>query len=175
MVMNSNFELFDKKLIILLVLKESGSYLSIDQIAKVCVDFESITYFDIREYLDILIKTGHILERSQDETIYYELTEKGSHSLEELEPLIPGVDLHHLKKIMSKEMTNLKKNYEIGSNVIPLKYGEYKVSCYIKDGNDELLNITLYAGDRDRAKQITDNWHNDSNGIYIKVIELMTK
>lgn len=173
--MNSNFELFDKKLIILLVLKESGSYLSIDQIAKICVDFENITYFDIREYLDKLLYSEHILEKKDDQTIYYELTEKGINSLEELEPLIPGVNLHHLKKIMSKEMVSLKKDYEIGANVIPLKHGEYKVSCYIKDGNDELINITLYAGDKDRAKQITDNWQTDSSNIYIKIIELMTK
>ncbi len=172
--MNLNFGLFDKKLIILLVLKESGSYLSIDQIAKICVDFEDITYFDIREYLDSLLKSEHILEKNDDGTVYYELTEKGIHSLEELQPLIPGVNLHHLKKIMTREMVSLKKDYEIGANVIPLKHGEYKVSCYIKDGNDELINITLYAGDKDRAKQITDNWHSDSSNIYIKIIELMT-
>ena len=173
--MNLNFELFDKKLIILLVLKETGSYLSIDQLAKVCIDFENITYFDIREYLDKLLESGHVLEKSDDGTIYYELNEKGVHCLEELEPLIPGVNLHHLRKSMSREMITLKKNYEIGANVIPLKHGEYKVSCYIKDGNDELLSITLYAGDKDRAKQITDNWHSDNSNIYIKVIELMTK
>ena len=54
--MTDNFEFFDKKFIILLVLDESNSYLSIDQIAKMCSDFEDITYFDICEYIDSLVR-----------------------------------------------------------------------------------------------------------------------
>ena len=76
--------------------------------------------------------------------------------------------------MLSKQINEIKKTYEIGSQIIPIKYGEYKIACYIKDGNDELLNITIYAGDMENAKAISKNWENDANNIYVKIIELMT-
>ena len=173
--MDDNFEFFDKKFIILLVLDESGSYLSLEQIVKMCSDFESITYFDICEYIDKLLASGHIRENIENGINYYSLTENGHSTLEELIELIPGISMHNIKKMLSKQINEIKKTYEIGSQIIPIKYGEYKIACYIKDGNDELLNITIYAGDMENAKTISKNWENDANNIYVKIIELMTK
>lgn len=173
--MTDNFEFFDKKFIILLVLKESNSSLSIDQIAKMCSDFENITYFDICEYVDNLVRSGHIKEIYENDTKFFSLTDNGYSTLEELVELIPGISMHNIKKMLSKQINEIKKNYEIGSQIIPIKHGEYKIACYIRDGNDELLNITLYAGDIDNAKHISKNWESDANNIYIKIIEMMTK
>ena len=173
--MPDNFEFFDKKFIILLVLNESDSYLSLEQIVKMCSDFEDITYFDICEYVYALKSSGHIKENLEDNIKYYSLTESGHLTLDELVELIPGISMHNIKKMLSKQINEIKKNYEIGSQIIPIKYGEYKIACYIKDGNDELLNITLYAGDMENAKNISKNWENDANNIYIKIIEMMTR
>ena len=173
--MSDNFEFFDKKFIILLVLNESDSSLTLEQIVKMCSDFESITYFDICEYIDTLKANGHILENEENNIKYYSLTDDGKSTLEELIELIPGISMHNIKKMLSKQMNEIKKYYEIGSQIIPIKYGEYKIACYIRDGNDELLNITLYAGDMENAKNISKNWQNDANNIYIKIIEMMTK
>ena len=173
--MSHNFDFFDKKLIVLFILKESNSSLSINQIVKLCSDFEDITYFDICEYIDILKESNHIIETNEDNINYYTLTEEGNIALGELIELIPGVNLHNIKKLLSKEIDNLKKDYEIGSHAIPIKFDEYKVSCYIKDGNDELINITLYAGNKHCAKEIQEHWSNNANEIYSKVIPLMYK
>ena len=173
--MTDNFEFFDKKFIILLVLEESNAHLSIDQIAKMCSDFEDITYFDICEYVDSLVKSAHIQEIYENDVKFFSLTDYGNSTLEELVEIIPGISMHNIKKILSKQINEIKKNYEIGSQIIPIKHGEYKIACYIKDGNDELLNITLYAGDIDNAKHISKNWESDANNIYIKTIEMMTK
>ncbi len=173
--MPDNLEFFDKKFVILLVLNESNSHLSLEQIVKMCSDFDDITYFDICEYIDNLKANGHIAENIENNIRYYKLTETGYSTLEELIELIPGISIHNIKKILSKQINKIKKNYEIGSQILPIKYGEYKIACYIRDGNDELLNITLYAGDMENAKNISKNWENDANNIYIKIIELMTK
>lgn len=176
--MSQSFDFFDKKLIVLFVLKESNSALSITQIVKLCSDFEDITYFDICEYIDLLKSSNYIIEieeSDENNTKYYSLTDEGNIALGELIELIPGVNLYNIKKLLSKEIDNLKKDYEIGSHAIPIKFNEYKVACYIKDGNDELVNITLYAGNKECAKEIQDNWQNNANEIYSKVIDLMYK
>ena len=72
-------------------------------------------------------------------------------------------------------MVEVKTEYSIDTTIIPIKEEEYKVSCYIKDGNDELINITMYAGDKEQAKNISKNWSKNSEEIYSKLLEMMTK
>ena len=72
--------------------------------------------------------------------------------------------------INGKEDIELKEVENIQSH-----NDEFKVSCYIKDGNDELVNITMYATSKDQARNITKNWNNDAEQIYEKLLEMMTK
>ena len=105
----------------------------------------------------------------------YSPTKEGVITLRELLELIPGVNLYNLKKMVNKNMVEVKTEYAIDTNIIPIKDGEFKVSCYIKDGNDELINITMYAGDKEQAKNISKNWANNSEKIYTTLLEMMTK
>lgn len=171
--MNSENYIFDKKLIVLFVLKETKTSLSIDQIAKLCSEFEDITYFDICLYIEELKKSEYIIEKFQDSKSYYTLTDSGLEILSELLELVPGINLLNMKNKLQIEDYRLP--YEIDTNIIPIKADEYKVGCYIKDGSDELINITIYAGDKNNAKKISEHWKENANDIYGKIIELMTE
>ena len=75
---------------------------------------------------------------------------------------------------MKNSFEDYKQNYEIDTMILPIKEDEYKVSCYIKDDNDELINLTIYAGDKETAKNISNNWKENADELYGKIIELMT-
>ena len=173
--MKEKLELFDNKIVIMYILDNSSMPLTTDQIAKFCEEFEDITYFDICIYIEDLKKNGYITERIEEGNVLYTPTKEGVITLRELLELIPGVNLYNLKKIINKNMVEIKTEYSIDTNIIPIKEGEFKVSCYIKDGNDELINITMYAGDKEQAKNISKNWAENSEKIYSKLLELMTK
>lgn len=173
--MNSENYIFDKKLIVLFILKETKNTLTIDQIAKMCSEFEDITYFDICIYIEELKKNGYVLETYQDNKSYYSLTNTGLDILSELLELVPGINLLNMKNLLKLQIEDYKVEYEVDTTILPIKIDEYKVGCYIKDGSDELINITLYAGDIDQAKKISDHWKENANEIYSKIIELMTK
>ena len=165
----------DNKIIILYVLQNSSmKSLTIDQIVKYLEEFDHITYFDICSYIDSLKKSNYISEIIEDDTKLYMLTDLGISTLTELLELIPGVDLYNLKKMINKNTVKIKTDYSIGTNIIPIKSDEYKISCYIKDGTDELINITMYAGTKDQAKNISKNWSENSEKIYTKLLSLMT-
>lgn len=174
-VLNSENYIFDKKLIVLFVLKETKTALSLDQIAKLCSEFEDITYFDICLYIDELKHSGYITETYEDNKSYYTLTESGLEILSELLELVPGINLLNMKNLLRVQIEDYKVDYEIDTNIIPIKADEYKVGCYIKDGSDELINITIYAGDKENAKKISSHWKENANEIYGKIIELMTE
>lgn len=173
--MSKEFKLFDNKIIILYILDNSQKNLTTDQIAKFCEDFEDITYFDICIYIEDLKSNGYIEEVYEENNVLYSITSEGYNMLKELLELIPGVNLYNLKKIISKNMVEIKTDYSIDTNIIPIKTDEYKVSCYIKDGNDELVNISIYAGNKVQAKNISKNWTKNAEEIYSKLLDMMTK
>ncbi|MEG2348067.1 MAG: DUF4364 family protein [Clostridia bacterium] len=172
--MAKELKIFDNKIIVLYILDNASKPLTLTQIVKFCEEFEDITYFDICEYLEELKASNYILEKLEDGTILYDLTDFGSSTLKELLELIPGVNLYNLKKMVNKNIIEIKTDYSIDTVIIPIKLEEYKVSCYIKDGNDELINITLYAGNKDQAKNISKNWTSNAEAIYAKLLEMMT-
>lgn len=173
--MFKNIEIFDKRILVLYILDIAKKSLTVDQIASFCGDFDDITYFDICEYIQNLTNNNYIEEYSEDDVVLYRLTSQGTLILQELLELVPGVNLYNLKKIISKNMVSVKTEYSIGSNVIPVKSDEYKISCYIKDGNDELVNVTIYAGNKENVKNIAKNWQENSEKIYSELLKMMTK
>jgi hypothetical protein len=174
-ILFENLEIFDKRILVLYILDIARKSLTVDQIVSFCSDFDDITYFDICEYLQSLKTNNYIEEYTQDYITLYRLTNQGVLILQELLELIPGVNLYKLKKVLSKNMISVNTEYSIGSTVIPVKSDEYKISCYIKDGNDELLNITIYAGNKDNVREISKNWQENSEKIYGELLKMMTK
>ena len=173
--MSKDLKIFDNKLIVLYILENAHVPLNITQILKFCEDFDDITYFDICTYLDNLKNSNYIEEILNDGNTFYLPTELGSNTLRELLELVPGVNLYNLKKLMDKNKAEIKTDYSIDTNIIPIKSDEYKIFCYIKDGNDEMINITLYAGTKEQAKNISKNWNENAEEIYSKLLKLMTK
>lgn len=173
--MSRDLNLFDNKIIILYVLENSAKSLTVNQIAKFCEEFDDITYFDICYYVQDLKDNKYIEEQVIENKALYNITEHGTNTLNELMELIPGVNLYNLKKMINKNIVQIKTSYSIDTKILPLKNDEFKISCYIKDGIDEMINITLYAGSKEQAKNIAKNWNNDAEHIYSKLLEMMTK
>ena len=173
--MAKDLNFLDNKIVVLYVLQNAyPKSLSIDQIVKYLEEFDDITYFDICTYIESLKKSLYILEEEYENIKSYKITDLGSSTLSELLELIPGVDIYNLKKMVNKNTVEINTDYSIGTNIIPLKAEEYKISCYIKDGKDELINITMYAGTKEQAKNISKNWTENSKKIYNKLLSLMT-
>ncbi|MEG0873064.1 MAG: DUF4364 family protein [Clostridia bacterium] len=173
--MAKDLEIFDNKLLVLYVLDTSDKKLSINQIVDFFEEFEDITYFDISIYIESLRASNYIKEIYEDENVFYGITESGVLALKELIEFIPGVNLHTLKKIANRNISKIKTDYSIASTVKIVRLSEYKVSCYIKDGNDELVNISIYAGNKDQVKNITKNWNKDAEKIYTTLLDMLTK
>lgn len=173
--MSKDLEIFDNKIIILYILENANKPLTIQQMVKFCEEFNDITYFDICGYIESLKANNYIKETLDDQNTLYSLTEHGISTLKELLELIPGVNLYNLKKLINKNIIQIKTEYDIDTIIIPVKEDEYKISCYIKDGNDELVNISIYACNKEQAKNISNNWNQNAEEIYSKLLDMMTK
>ena len=173
--MTGDLEIFDDKIIILYILENNSKPLSVEQIAKFCEDFDDITYFDICTYIQELKSNGYIEEiYTQSNGSSYVITASGLSTLQELLELIPGVNLHNIKKIISKNIVKAKTDFSIDNVVVPVN-DAFKVTCTIKEDKDEIVSITMYAANKDHARNITRNWNNNAEEIYDKLLEMMTR
>ena len=173
--MPGDLEIFDNKIIILYILEKNSKPLTVEQIAKFCEDFDDITYFDICTYIQELKSNGYIEEiYTQSNGSSYVITASGLSTLQELLELIPGVNLHNIKKIISKNIVKAKTDFSIDNVVVPVN-DAFKVTCTIKEDKDEVVSITMYAANKDHARNITRNWNNNAEEIYDKLLEMMTR
>jgi len=170
-----DLEIFDNKIIILYILEKNSKPLSVEQIAKFCEDFDDITYFDICTYIQELKSNEYIEEiYTESNGSSYVITASGLSTLQELLELIPGVNLHNIKKIISKNIVKAKTDFSIDNVVVPVN-DAFKVTCTIKEDKDEVVSITMYAANKDHARNITRNWNNNAEEIYDKLLEMMTR
>ena len=173
--MPGDLEIFDNKIIILYILEKNYKPLSVEQIAKFCEDFDDITYFDICTYIQELKSNEYIEEiYTESNGSSYVITASGLSTLQELLELIPGVNLHNIKKIISKNIVKAKTDFSIDNVVVPVN-DAFKVTCTIKEDKDEVVSITMYAANKDHARNITRNWNNNAEEIYDKLLEMMTR
>mgnify|MGYP004732128113 FL=1 len=122
--MTNESKIFDSKIIVLYILDIAGKPLSIDQIVKFCEEFDDITYFDICSYIDSLKTSNYIDENLEENTMIYSLNDLGRATLKELLELIPGVNLHNIKKMINKNITKVKTDFSIDTTILPIKDDE---------------------------------------------------
>ena len=173
MDLENESNVFDNKIIILYIINNSSKPLSIDQIIKLCEEFEELTYFDIYTYIQELKQNNFIDELLENSTMTYFTTELGKNTLKELLELIPGVNIHNIKKSFNKKIAEVQKDFSVDTSIIPLKDNKFKVSCYITEGNDELINVSVYATSKEQAKNISKTWNEKFDIIYSKLLELL--
>ncbi len=173
--MKVDLDLFDNRIIMLYILDKANTALSLEQIAKFCIEFEDISYFDICDYITSLTNRGLVYEKTENNLILYSITSIGKNTLHELLELVPGISIHNLKKLIQKEIDKMKRENIVDVQTTPIDLNEYKVSCYIKDGNDELINISLCSGTKEQTENIVRNWKENAKEIYNTILEMLTK
>ena len=75
--------------------------------------------------------------------------------------------------VFKNEVSSIAEESSIVTEYIPKDENNYTVKCKIVEKNETIFEISTFAGSRDRAKQISDNWKNNANTIYPKIIDLL--
>lgn len=56
-----------------------------------------------------------------------------------------------------------------------LRTGRYKVNCYIRDDNEDIFSLSIFAGNKENAKTISKNWQENSENIHGKILDMLTE
>ena len=166
--------LAENKVIILYTLEQAGKALTNDVLYKIVLEAVNMNYFYFQQFMLDLINVGYIFSFQKEEQTLYSITDSGKRTLDLTLDLLPGI-------IKLKADTNLKpildtseEEQSIVAEYTPLSENNYIIVCKVVDNNETVFEVKTFAGSREQAKDIVDNWENNASEIYPQILEILT-
>ena len=164
--------LAENKVLILYILNRLDKDITSDGLFKIISSVNGINYFYFQQTLKDLVETNLVGYTKDDNTIV-KITSEGKNAYELTKDLLPGIVKLKADNIFEEEIADIKEQSSIVSEFIPKNENEYTVKCKIIENNETIFEVETYAGPRDRAKKICDNWNSNASKLYPKIIELL--
>ena len=143
-----------------------------DQLYEIAINTGFINYFYYQESLAFLLSNDHIrVEKDEEGCDVYVLMQKGKACAKELKNYAPKSYRDKLVLAALRYFTRLKYEQEIKIEYIPLEKGCY-VHMRCLDVGDDLMELKLYAPNREQAELIGSRIMLNPAGFYGKLIEL---
>ena len=165
--------LAENKVLILYLLNKLPDGIKNDNLYKIVSSANNINYFYFQELLTDLIDTKLIGSFTRDEDTFIKITSDGKNSLSLTKSLLPGILKLKADNVFKKEVSNIAEESSIITEYIPKDEKNYTVKCKIVEKNETIFEISAFAGSRERAKQISDNWKNNANKLYPQILNLL--
>lgn len=164
--------LAENKVLILYILTRLDKDITNDGLYKIVSSVNSINYFYFQQTLKDLVDTNLVGYPKDDETIV-KITSEGKNAYSYTKEILPGIIKLKADTIFEQELASIEEESSITAEFIPKNEDEYTVKCKIVENNETIFEVETFAGSRDRAKKICDNWNNNASELYPKIIDLL--
>ena len=176
MKLTSNGEtLAESKVLILYILKNINKAITNNALYKIILSVIDMNYFYYQQFLLDLIKNDFILTYEQEEQNLYLITDKGVKTLELTEDILPGILKLQVDTNLKHALENVNEEESIVAEYTPINENYYNVTCKIMENNECLFEVKTFAGSREQAKQIVENWKRHAGTMYPKLLEILTQ
>ena len=174
MKLNSNSnDLAENKVLILYVLDKLNKDVTNDGLFKIISSINNINYFYFQQTLNDLVETNLVGYYTKEDGTVLKMTTEGKNAFALTKEILPGILVLKTDKIMEKEIVKIEEEASITAEFIPKSEDEYTVSCKIVENKDTIFEVKTFAGSRDRAKKIADNWKNNASKLYPEILNLL--
>ena len=120
-----------------------------------------------------MIESNFVGSFTKDEDTIIKITSDGQNTLSLTKSLLSGILKLKADTVFKEEISSIAEQSSIITEYIPKDEKNYTEKCRIVEKNETIFEVTTFAGSRDRAKQISDNWKNNADEIYPKIIDLL--
>lgn len=176
MKLTSNDEtLAESKVLILYILNSVKKAINNNTLYKIVLSVLDMNYFYFQQFLLDLIKSDFVLTYEQEEQNMYLITEKGIRTLELTEDILPGILKLQVDTNLKYTLDDADEENSIVAEYTPINENYYNVTCKIMENNECLFEVKTFAGSREQAKQIVENWKKHAVAIYPQLLEILTK
>ena len=176
MKLTSNGEtLAESKVLILYILNNVKKAINNNTLYKIVLSVLDMNYFYFQQFLLDLIKSDFVLTYEQEEQNMYLITEKGIRTLELTEDILPGILKLQVDTNLKYALDDANEENSIVAEYTPINENYYNVTCKIMENNECLFEVKTFAGSREQAKQIVENWKRHAGTMYPQLLEILTQ
>lgn len=158
----------DTKLLILYVLKRLPNKVDSQLLYDLCCSKNLIGYFDFSECLNELIDSENVF----DENNLLSITEKGTKNILTVENSIPYSFRVHADEATQPLIEKFERDSLIKSET-EISSNEVFSKLALSDGIGKLIEIKLLCSDEKQSKEINENFRQNAEKIYKKIIEML--
>ena len=167
--------LAENKVLILYTLSQIQNGLSNDGLYKIISSINDVNYFYFKEVLTDLLDSklvGMFTKDEEDESVL-KITSEGKNALSLTIDVLPGILKLKADNVFQKEFSSIADETSISAEFIPRSENDYTIKCRVIEKNETIFEVRTFAGSRERAKKIVDNWNKNASKIYPKILELL--
>lgn len=166
--------LAENKVLILYILNKINKCINNDSLLKLVLSIQDMNYFYFQQFVLDLLEAHYIVSHSIENETVYEITELGKETLSLTQDLVPGIIKLKIDNTVKAELNEIEEANSVTSEFIAYKENEFTVKCKIVENNATIFEVQSFAGSRDQAKLIADNWEKNSSKIYPEIMKLLT-
>lgn len=168
--------LAENKVLILYILNKIPDGILEDGLYKIISSINDVNYFYFKEVLTDLLDSKLVGIYTKDEEIsVIKITSDGKKSLSLTIDVLPGLLKLKADNAFQEQISSISNETSISSEFIPRNENDYIVKCKVVENNETIFEVKTFAGSRERAKKIVDNWNNNAAKIYPKILEILSK
>ena len=167
--------LAENKVLILYTLNQVSNGLANDGLYKIISSINDVNYFYFKEVLTDLLDSklvGVFTKDEEDESVL-KITSEGKNALSLTIDVLPGILKLKADNVFQKEFSSIANETSIIAEFIPKSENDYTIKCKVIEKNETIFEVKTFAGSRDRAKKIVDNWNKNASKIYPKILDLL--
>ena len=170
---SGNTALAENKVLILYILEQIDNDIIQDGLFKIISSINDVNYFYFKQLLNDLIESKLVGIYTKDNEQVIKITSEGKNALSLTQDMLPGILKLKADNLFKKELLNIEKESSIIAEFIPKNENEYTIKCKIVENNETLFEVKTFAGSRERAKRIVDNWNSNASTIYPKILNIL--
>ena len=163
--------LAENKVLILYILNLIDGDIVQDGLFKIISSINNINYFFFKQILTDLIDSKLVGSYTKEDEQVLKITSEGKNAYILTKDVMPG----KLKadSVFKKEFSNIEEASSVIAEFIPKNENDYTVTLKIVENNETIFEVKTYAGSRERAKKIVENWKNNANSIYPNILNIL--
>ena len=156
--------LAENKVLILYTLTQRPNGLTEGNLYKIISSINNVNYFYFKEVLTDLLNSRLVGIFTKDE---------GQSALSLTIDVLPGILKLKADNVFKEEFPSITDETSIIAEFIPRSENDYILKCKVIEKNETIFEVRTFAGSRDRAKKIVDNWNENASKIYPKILDIL--
>ena len=168
-----NMDLAENKVLILYILNLIDGEFRQDGLFKIITSINNINYFHFKQVLTDLIDSNLVGTYTKEDEPVVKITSEGKNAYNLTKNVLPGIMKLKADNIFAKEFSMIEEEASVIAEFIPKSENEYIIKCKIVETNETIFEVKTYAGSRERAKRIVDNWRQNATTIYPQILNLL--